>query len=84
MIIMGSRFPTPQKYLVLMDWLLSISVWMRLMMTMLFSCRQPITLTAFPVYLWISIWLSLNGDRIASKVLSPWLIMRVLTGTAII
>lgn len=26
MIIMGSRFPTPQKYLVLMDWLLSINV----------------------------------------------------------
>lgn len=33
------------------------------------SCRQPITLTAFPVYLWISIWLSLNGGRIASRVL---------------
>lgn len=33
------------------------------------SCRQQTTLTAFPVYLWISIWLSLNGDRIASRVL---------------
>lgn len=62
----------------------SINVLMRLMMIMPFSCRQQTTLTAFPVYLWISIWLSLNGDRIASKVLSPWLIMRVLTGTAII
>mgnify|MGYP001117578776 CR=1 FL=1 len=31
-----------------------------------------------------SIWLSLNGDRIASKVLSLWLMMRVLTGTVII
>lgn len=47
-------------------------------------CRQPTTLTAFPVYLWTSIWLSLNGDRIASKVLSPWLMTRVLTGIAII
>ena len=84
MIIMGSRLLTPLRYHVLTDWLLSINVLMRLMMIMPFSCRQQTTLTAFPVYLWISIWLSLNGDRIASKVLSPWLIMRVLTGTAII
>ena len=69
MIIMGLRLSTPLRYHVLTDWLLSINVLMRLMMTMLFSCRQPITLTAFPVYLWISIWLSLNGGRIASRVL---------------
>ena len=84
MIIMGLRLSTPLRYHVLIVWLPNISVWIRLMMITLSLCPPPIMLIVYLAYLWTSIWLSLNGDRIASKVLSLWLMMRVLTGTVII